>query len=361
MENKILKYFLASNSSEGFVSHFTDNYNFSDGWRAYIIKGGPGTGKSSFMKYVAVKAVDAGYTVELCPCSSDPDSLDGVIIKDKKIIMLDGTSPHVVEPKFPGVCEEIINLGQFWNGDILRKKAEQIIDVTNRNKKLHKTAAAYISAAGELIYDNFKLSQQFTDLKKARDFGTNIAKRLITKNKNAISKEWIRFIGGVTPKGVIAFKGTVEDFYKNIIVIEDKYGATANEIMNAVRQTALLHGYEIITVKNPFLPSKLVDHILIPELSLAVVREYEYIHFSEKHRRIHARRFTNVNLMRSVRTRLTFNRRTARELLLGAIDTLNKAKQIHDKMEKYYIDAMDFRSLTAYAEQKAKDILMHNA
>ena len=53
-----------------------------------------------------------------------------------------------------------------------------------------------------------------------------------------------------------AFKSTVEDFYKNIVVIGDKYGAAANIIMRKIRETALERGYEIITLKNPFLPSK---------------------------------------------------------------------------------------------------------
>lgn len=357
MENKFLKYFLAANSGEGFVSHFADNYDCFDDWHVYIIKGGPGTGKSSFMKYIVVNAVDNGLHVELCPCSSDPDSLDGVIIKDKKIIILDGTAPHVVEPKMPGVCEEIINLGQFWDSEKLRKSAEKIINVTAINKKLHKTAAAYISAAGELMYDNFKLSKQFLYCNKCEKFASNLAAQLFKPKKNPTPKEWMRFIGGVTPKGVIAFKGTVEDFYKNIVVIGDKYGAAANIMMQKIRETALLRGYEIITLQNPFLPSKIIDHILIPELSLAVVREYEYIKWNEKYRRIHARRFYDINILREHRSRLTFNRRVTRELLLGAIDTLSKAKSVHDKLEKYYIDSMDFKTMTLFAQQKAKEIL----
>ncbi len=357
MENKFSKYFLAANSGEGFVSHFADNYDFTDNWRAYIIKGGPGTGKSSFMKYIVVKAADMGYKVELCPCSSDPDSLDGIIIKDKKIIVLDGTAPHVVEPKMAGVCEEIINLGEFWDSKKLRKRADEIISVTTQNKKLHKTAAAYISAAGELIYDNFKLSNNFICYKKCENFALKLATQLLPKTKHT-PKEWVRFIGGVTPKGVIAFKGTVEDFYKNIVVIGDKYGAAANIIMQKLRETALGYSYEIITLKNPFLPSKIIDHILIPELSLAVVREYEYIKWNENYRRIHARRFYDINILREHRPRLTFNRRLTRELLLGAIETLSKAKAVHDELEKYYINAMNFNSLTLFAEKKAEEILL---
>lgn len=359
MKTDFLKYFLAANSSEGFVSHFESNYDFADGWRAYIIKGGPGTGKSSFMKYVVVKAVDKGLGVELCPCSSDPDSLDGVIIKDIKVIILDGTAPHVVEPRFAGVCEEIINLGEYWNSEKLRARADEIVNVTAKNKKLHKTAAAYISAAGELMTDNYNLAKRFTNAQKARSFGARLAENLIPKHTKPSPKEWVRFIGGVTPKGVVAFKKTVEDFYQNVIVIDDKYGVTANEIIESIRKTALERGQEIITLKNPFLPSKITDHILIPALSVAFVREYEYINFATHQRRIHARRFYDINLLRECRARITFNRRVTRELLMGAIETLSKAKATHDKLEKYYINAMDFKALTLFAEEKAKEILMH--
>ena len=357
MKNNFSKYFLAANSAEGFVSYFADNYDALRDWRAYIIKGGPGTGKSSFMKYITVRAIDAGHTVELCPCSSDPDSLDAIIIKEIKTIVLDGTSPHVVEPKYPGACEEIINLGQFWCGEKLRETAAQIIDTTNQNKKLHKTAAAYITAAGELIYDNLRLSEHFTNKKKVQQFATKLALRLIPKRKKHDPFEWVRFLGGVTPKGVVAYSKTIDQFYKNVVVIDDKYGTVANVIMNAMRKIALDNGYEIITLKNPFLPSKIIDHILIPELSLAVVREYEYIKWNEKHRRIHARRFYDINVLREHRPRLTFNRRLTRELLLGAIETLSKAKAVHDKLEKYYIDSMDFKTMTLFAEQKAEEIL----
>ena len=47
-------------------------------------------------------------------CSSDNNSLDGIVIPKLKIAILDGTA-HVVDPVFPGVVDEIINLGQFWD------------------------------------------------------------------------------------------------------------------------------------------------------------------------------------------------------------------------------------------------------
>ena len=184
-----------------------------------------------------------------------------------------------------------------------------------------------------MIYDNLKLSERFTNQKKVQQFATKFALRLIPKRKKHAPFEWVRFLGGVTPNGVVAYSKTIDQFYKNVVVIDDKHGAVAGVIMDVVRKTALDNGHEIITLKNLFLPSKLIDHILIPELSLAFVREYEYIKFSEEHRRIHARRFYDVNTLRAHRPRITFNRRVTRELLLGAIETLQKASGVSNLLK----------------------------
>ena len=359
MEKQYPKYFLGANSCEGFVSHFGDSFDACEGWRAIIIKGGPGTGKSSFMKYVAAKATDKGYSITLCICSSDPDSLDGIIIEDIKTVILDGTAPHIVEPKYPGACEEILNLGEFWDSDKLLSRAHEILSITDENKAIHKTVSRYMSAVGVLMRDNLKLAASYTDTKKAALFGERLAQRYIPSKKGE-GKEWVRFIGGVTPKGIVAYTDTVNKFYRNRIIIEDKQGIVSGIIMEKIRAAALKAGYEIITLKSPFLPSLVIDHILIPELSLAFVTENEYINFGGEERRIHARRFFDIPAQRAARARILFNRRVIRELLLSAAATLKKAKAIHDELEKIYIESMDFDALSRFATEKAENILKHD-
>lgn len=350
------KYFLAANSAEGFISHFPDSY-IPGSWHAYIIKGGPGTGKSSFMKYIAAKASDKGYSVILCPCSSDPDSLDGVIIEDIKAVVLDGTAPHIVEPRLPGACENIINLGEFWDGDKLFKNANKIEEATKVNSNLHKTAAAYLSAAGEVLYDNLKLSRLYTERLSVLRFAKRLSEKYLPEKTGKKGSEFIRFIGGITPKGIVGFSKTVTEYYKNIVVIEDKFGGASGDIMKYLRAAAMERGYNIITLKNPFLPSELIDHIIIPELSLAFVTENEFINFDTNVRRIHARRFTNKAISKKYRGRILFNRKIASQLLFGAVSTLKNAKEAHDKLEKYYIDSMDFNALSDFGIKTAEEII----
>ena len=51
-----VSYFMAANSGKGFFSLFDEIYYPREGWKLFIIKGGPGTGKSSVMKQIAQTA-----------------------------------------------------------------------------------------------------------------------------------------------------------------------------------------------------------------------------------------------------------------------------------------------------------------
>ena len=63
MSNTDIRVFLGANSSAGFLSRFSSLYQPDGDWFAYIIKGGPGTGKSSFMKKAAAALEEEGRCV----------------------------------------------------------------------------------------------------------------------------------------------------------------------------------------------------------------------------------------------------------------------------------------------------------
>lgn len=355
MDEFFEKYFLAANSAVGFVSHFEDSYDRFDGWRAYIIKGGPGTGKSSFMRRVALIAKSGGLNSVLCPCSSDPDSLDAVIFEDIKVVIFDGTAPHTVEPSLAGACENIINLGDFWDKELLYKYRTDIIKAALKNKMLHKSAASFLLAAGYFLNDNIRMVEPHVNTPLLEGFTDRLLERIIPCKKGKKGKEWVRFIQGITPKGIVDFRDNVYK-YKDRIIIRDDYSVCAPFILDAVRNKALEQGFEIISLKNPFLPEN-IDHILIPELSLAVLSENEYLRFDTEDRRIHARRFLDVGAVNRLRQKRRFNRKAFNEIIEAACKTLHDAKKSHDVLEKYYIEAMNFDKVRELAEKTAAEII----
>ena len=74
--------------------------NLTEGLAArYFIKGRPGTGKSTFLKKLAERAMASGYDVEVYYCSFDKESLDMVTVPELSFAVFDSTAPHELFPE----------------------------------------------------------------------------------------------------------------------------------------------------------------------------------------------------------------------------------------------------------------------
>ena len=143
----IYKTFLASNTAKGFVGYFSD---FMASHRTIILKGGPGTGKSTLMKKLARTAEKTGEDVWLFYCSSDPDSLDGVFFPSRNFVVLDGTSPHALDATVPAINESIVNLLSAVDGNALLPHEDEIRALIKQKKQHFAAAYAVLKASAEL-------------------------------------------------------------------------------------------------------------------------------------------------------------------------------------------------------------------
>lgn len=146
------KYFAAANGYSGFRSYFNSVFNPEDYERIYIIKGGPGTGKSSLMKRLLTELSSICADCEAIYCSSDTASLDGIILKsnERKIAVIDGTAPHMTDPKYPGAVECIVNLGEHFNISLLKNNSDFIKKATSAKNSHYKSAYEHLSIAGRI-------------------------------------------------------------------------------------------------------------------------------------------------------------------------------------------------------------------
>ena len=141
-------FFAAANSGCGFVSFYKEIFNNEGIKRRFLIKGGPGTGKSTLMRSLANEAERLGMLVERYRCSSDPSSLDGVII-NKTVAIIDSTAPHSEEAELVGARDRLIDLGRFWNSESLYLECEKIRLLTQKKKRAYALAYRFLSSAME--------------------------------------------------------------------------------------------------------------------------------------------------------------------------------------------------------------------
>ena len=133
-------YFAAANGFSGFRSYFNEIFNTKNYTRVFIIKGGPGTGKSTLMKRLINDFRKSATEIHAIYCSSDPSSLDGVVLEFGKIRLafLDGTAPHATDTVYPGAVDELVNLGEFWNEEKLISARSEIIEISEAKKNHYK-------------------------------------------------------------------------------------------------------------------------------------------------------------------------------------------------------------------------------
>jgi len=168
--------FLGANTPDGFVHHFDKVIEMWGLRKLYILKGGNGIGKSVFMRKFA-ESFD-GDVVYLY-CASDPKSLDGVIIESAGIGIVDGTFPHMIDPKYPGIVDQIVNLGDFIIPEKVKITQGEINNIAEAKRKLYRTAYDCLERARQLHYKLEKCYSAAVDF----DAVNALCNKLITSAK----------------------------------------------------------------------------------------------------------------------------------------------------------------------------------
>lgn len=342
-----MRFFLGSNTPSGFASHFQSAYNTKDGWRVWIIKGGAGTGKSGMMKKIAAEA-DKITGIQRIYCSSDPDSLDAVILPEKKKMILDGTAPHVVEPKLVGACENILNVGAFWDSDYLYSRADEISELSAECSRCHARASRYINAACTFNRDSRRMIEPHFDTARAVSAADALSDREFGAPSDKSGVISVRLLSAVTPKGTVFFEDSISEKCDRIIGIIDKYGV-ASAVLERIEERAAASGYNI-TVCPCSVNTERTEHIIIPELKLAFTTVNRY-HGAKCTETVEADEFIDSKAFERCREKLRFNSAAADGLFEEASAAMAEAKKIHDKLEAIYIESMDFEPINELTEK----------
>ena len=352
-----IEYFLGANSPTGFYSLYSHLLPPDEARAIYILKGGPGCGKSTLMRRVATRMEQEGLQTEYILCSGDPASLDAVVFPQLKAALVDGTSPHVVEPKYPGAVERYVNVGDCYDKVALWELRGEIMDAMSGYKGCYQRAYRCLGASAELFEDQRSalLTQALCDKLAKRARG--ILLREIPKRKSAApSQVKQRFLGAVTHKGSLCLFDTALAQCSRIYELADSSGL-AHEMLIHLLAGAVSNGYDVVACPDPMAPERLA-HLLIPQLNLAFLTSTPSLPFPGKpYRRIRLDAAADREVLRRNRPRLRFAKKVSSALLEEGVDCLAQAKAMHDHLEAIYNPHVDFSLVEKMADQIGTELL----
>lgn len=352
MTDNNIKFLLGSNSKRGFYSLFDELRNPLEGNRLYIIKGGPGSGKSSLMKRVIKELKAKNHSLEYIHCASDPRSLDAFIDYDAGISMVDGTSPHTMDPIYPGAYDVIINMAECWDDKNLVNNKGEIIALSNTISTSHQMATSCIKAATSLLDNNMAIAQSYINHEITQDFIRQIMKEL---KDSKTGNEKKRLLSAVSVGETVFFGDTISTLTTKQYIIPDKWGATSGLILSSIHEMAKNLNLEHITCYCSIRTPDKIDHIIFPQAKIAITCANVFHNVKGNKQKVLEDVYKPIPDMKNEQMNLHLDK--AKNLIDTASKHIERAKLLHDDLEAFYIEAMDFSRVDGIYDRIIREIL----
>lgn len=325
-------FFSGSNSGDGFHNYFE---GVMPSWarltRYFMIKGGPGVGKSTLMKRVVAKAEEAGEEVEKFYCSGDPDSLDAVRLIKRGIVFADATSPHAMDPQVPGAVEEIVNLGEQIDRNRIIKYRDELETLTKKNKESYRRGYAFLRAAKALEEERYRELAGCAERKKIAKQAKEIAERIGECDERQSRR---LFLDALSCKGRVSFAAGHCEGNRVYRILGEEKDVITDLLAKEIRQDRK----ELFC--SPLCPER-VNHMLLRSrevfLTIAPGTEGTLLYAGEF-------------FSRTCHETACRCGEEARRLEEMAMNCFKECKRIHDALEEIYRECVDFAAVTDRTE-----------
>ncbi|MGI6533139.1 MAG: hypothetical protein ACOX23_00770 [Peptococcia bacterium] len=366
---KIKKMFPGNNTSEGFYSFY--QYVNPDPVRTYLLKGGPGTGKSSLMKKLGARMHEKGFAVEYHYCSSDNRSLDGVVFPALGIAIIDGTRPHIMEPQYPGVVEEIINLGQYWDEQLLVRRKEDILKLSKQKARMFQLAYSHFKEARiaqeelESYYQDAQKSLEKQQLfaRICREFGEKA--QGAQGHIAALGSVRRLFASANTPDGYVHHCHSLLQDAETLYLLEGDTGVGIHELLEVLLRMGVGLGLRCEAYHCPFIPARL-ELVYFPALQTGFLYAHELLrlevealpHLQNRLELDFCSLFDRITL-KPYRDDIAEARQRMEKLRKKGWAKLKEAQRYHQQLEAFYVEAVDFAGINAKREELLEKLLAY--
>lgn len=349
MNNRgLIRYvFASSHTSQGFCTFIPELIQGLE--RVYILKGAPGTGKSTFIRMIGEIMAELGFETEFWISAFDAVTPDGVYLPQLNRAVINGSLPESIDPRYPGVREILINLGDFCDAAELETYRQEIVVLVDEILSSREQVYKALKEAGRVKAEIRRLNAQFIDMEKLGQLTRQMSSEILENQPG----EKHYFAGVLTSEGFVDYVHNLSQACQQRYIFTGPAGSGKSMVISEVARQAREQGY-FLEYYHCGLEADSLAMVIIRNLQIALIeaREAE-IPACPWDRVVDLGCCMEEAGNGKMKEGKSMQQRNLESLLLAAQQQLEKSAQHNKALKKIYASTMDFTRL----DQLRKDIL----
>lgn len=339
--------FASSNTCQGFHTFVPEL--ISKLQNVFVLKGGPGTGKATFIRLLGEELADKGYEIEFWISSVDSMNPEGVFIPQLQAAIINGSGIQAIDPEYPGATGYFINLGEYTEVLPTYQEKQQVMELIDQFARHHQQAITHLQEAARVKENVSQANIRNMDQERLQ----GMAKKLLDDMIPDQPGEQHYFASAVTPEGIINYLDESSSRCSRRYILKGPAGWGASGLIAQLAQKACEKGYGVEYYHSGLDCNSLLM-VVIPGLELAII-DADDIQLSIKPWDIVVDFSSYLEQYQKEPMELEYSEewRTYESLLLAARDQLEQSRQILKRLKQSGSRRLDYPRLN----QKREEVL----
>lgn len=320
--------------------------------RVYLVRGGISE-SGKFIENITSSLEKEGFFAQ--HFLSVYGDTEGAYFPDLDIYIFDGNTISF-NITMPDCTHYTVDLGVCSDRKMLFNNRFLISEAMEKEKIFLSKATRFFSAVKSAGDDINRLSSETVNAEKVERFVSRFIKRELGTYSAFTGKEFFRILTPPTSDGIFFPQETLVRMCPKLYCIDDRTGAVSSLIIAQIRESAMLCGFDVISLLSAFTGK--AEHLIIPEIGLGIISSDNLHPFrGDCFRRISYTRFTESEKMKKHKARIKFNIDAGKELMTQGCFLLGEAKKCREEYLEVYSRSYNREKIQSVAEDTIKELL----
>jgi len=329
--------FIYADTCVGFINYFENLYISQNLEKIYIIKSPTDFG---ILNEIAKKAENKKYSVEYLLYPSDLNRLNGIILKELKIAVV---NENICSNIFscPAIVENIINFNDFYDGNKLNESKNKLLELMVKKEEYKNSAYKFFKAANELRENICEISKRYINHEKLNSSIERLTKKHVNEKRlhefNESKNEY-RFINAMSSIGNVELD-TFEAEAKKIFYISNENGLGWHYTEKIAKKFDFACKVICPDALNPI---KIKAIYLVNSKILFVIKnKIPGKIYNDKYNFININRFSSNELKKENKQKLRFLHKFYNAIISETVKHFKEIESTTSEIEKIYESSLD--------------------